>query len=325
MTLDAAIELVTVGETMGCLTDPEPRPLRFASALALSIGGAESNVAIGAARLGIATAWLGRVGDDEIGELIVGRLRSEGVHPHVARDPLRPTGLMLKSRRTSQSVTVDYYRRDNAGSRLAPEDIDEALVRRARMLHVSAITPGLGPSARDACRRAIAVAREAGVPISIDLNYRRALWTEADARDEFRELASVAEVVFATEDEARIAVPSAGSAEVADALLQLGARRVVLKRGASGASSHAAGQVLTAPAFPAVTVDEVGAGDAFAAGYLAALLRDRDERERLAWGCVMGAFAVSTIGDWEGLPTRAELLDALERERSGGPRETVSR
>lgn len=125
---DAGIDLVTLGETMGCFTDPEPRPLRFASSLALSIGGAESNVAIGAARLGITTAWMGRVGCDEVGELIVGRLRAEGVHPHVARDPARPTGLMLKSRRTSQSVSVDYYRRDNAGSRLAPGDIDGALV-----------------------------------------------------------------------------------------------------------------------------------------------------------------------------------------------------
>src|SRR5918994_6689196 len=115
--------LLAVGETMALLTAAEVGGLRHASALTLGVAGAESNVAIGARRLGCPAAWVGRVGDDELGELVVSRIRAEGVDvAGVVRDPGAPTSLMFKERRTAELVRVRYYRRNGPGSRLQPAD-----------------------------------------------------------------------------------------------------------------------------------------------------------------------------------------------------------
>lgn len=306
-------ELVSIGETMACLSRAAPRPLRFADSLALSIGGAESNTATAAARLGVSAAWMGRLGDDEFGELVVSRLRAEGVEVRARRDPRRPTGLMVKSHRTTMRTHVDYYRRGNAGASLSPEDLDLDLVRNARVLHLSAITPALGESARRACRVAIEAARDAGTAVSVDLNYRAALWSRDEAAEELRWLVRNADVVFATSDEVRLLSPGVDRERSGEALLEQGARRAVVKHGADGAESLAEDGAFRVSAFDMDVVDEVGAGDAFAAGYLAAWLAGEGEAERLRWATGLGAFAVSTLGDWEGSPTRRELTEFLDQ------------
>lgn len=170
-------DLLTFGETMALFAARRTGPLRFARDFDLGLGGAESNVAIGVARLGHRATWVGRVGQDEFGELIASTLRAERVDARAITDPAAPTGLMIKGRRTADLIDVRYYRRESAGSRLSPEDLDPALIRSARVLHVSAITPALSASARAAVRHAIDEARAAGVPVSLDVNYRKALWT----------------------------------------------------------------------------------------------------------------------------------------------------
>nr|WP_201762368.1 sugar kinase [Pseudarthrobacter psychrotolerans] len=201
--------LVTMGETLAAFSSDGLRPLRHAAHLSLGVGGAESNTAIGAARLGVKTAWIGRVGNDELGRLVTSQLAGEGVEVRASIDQNRPTALMLKSHRTSTLMNVDYYRQDSAGSRLSIEDLDPALISGASFLHISAITPGLSPGARAAVRTAISIAKETGVKVSIDLNYRAALWTPEQAGPDFRYLASQADVLFSTLSEARIAAPPA--------------------------------------------------------------------------------------------------------------------
>jgi sugar/nucleoside kinase (ribokinase family) len=141
--------LLAVGETMALLTTAEVGRLRHASSLTLGVAGAESNVAIGARRLGCPAAWVGRVGGDELGELVVSRIRAEGVDvTGVVRDPDASTSLMIKERRTAAMVRVHYYRRHGPGSRLQPGDLDPAQVAAAAVLHVTGITPALSDSAR---------------------------------------------------------------------------------------------------------------------------------------------------------------------------------
>ena len=195
--------LLAVGETMALLTAAEVGRLRHAGALTLGVAGAESNVAIGARRLGCPAAWVGRVGDDELGELVVSRIRAEGVDVGgVVRDPGAPTSLMLKERRTADLVRVLYYRRNGPGSRLHPDDLDPAQVAAAGVLHVTGITPALSDSARATVDHAVELARAAGVPVSFDLNYRSALWPPEEAAAVCRDLAARADVVFAGDDEA---------------------------------------------------------------------------------------------------------------------------
>lgn len=302
-----AAELVTMGETMAMLTHPHTTPLRHAGTLDLGVGGSESNVAIGAARLGVATAWIGRVGSDELGELVLRELRAEGIRTLARVDLTRPTGLMLKTRRSSQNVHVSYYRSGSAGSALDPSDVEPEVLQKAQFFHTSAITAAISASAADAVHEAIEVCRASGTLVSVDLNFRRALWSELEARDQFRRLASLADVVFATEAEARIACGPGEADGLVQELAELGAGRAVVKLGARGAVASIDGQIHTIAPLPVLVVDSVGAGDAFAAGYLAATIQRHDTESALEWAALMGAWSVATHGDWQGLPNRSEL------------------
>ncbi|MFF4456869.1 sugar kinase [Streptomyces goshikiensis] len=300
--------LVTLGETMAVLAADRPGPLASGTSLRLGFAGAEATVAIGVSRLGHAASWTGRVGADSAGTMILDGLRGEAVDVTRARvDDTAPTGLMLRERRTPDHTRVTYYRRGLAGARLAPEDIDPELVTRARVLHVTGITPALGDGPRAAVRRAVDLARAAGVTVSLDLNYRARLWTREEAAAELTHLVTRADVVFAGPDEASLIVAEAEPAAMARSLLALGPREAVLKLGAGGAVAVTHGVESVQDIVPVTLVDPIGAGDAFVAGYLAGLLDGTGLPDRLLLAATCGAFAVAAPGDWEGLPRRAEL------------------
>ncbi|MFI6599877.1 sugar kinase [Nonomuraea sp. NPDC050536] len=300
-------DLVTFGETMALFSARRTGPLRFARDFDLGVGGAESNVAIGVTRLGHEATWIGRVGADEFGDLVRATLLGEGVHAHAISDPDAPTGLMIKGRRTADLIAVRYYRAGSAGSRLSPADLDASLIQSARVLHVSAITPALSGQARDAVRHAVETARAAGVPVSLDVNYRRALWSPEEAGAWLRDTIGQVDILFATVAEGRLIADVADPVDLAKALASLGPRHVLLKFGADGALELSDDQVRHASAFPVTEVDPVGAGDAFAAGWLADWLAGAAPEQRLSTACAAGAFAVTSQGDWESLPRRADL------------------
>ncbi|GAP60075.1 2-dehydro-3-deoxygluconokinase [Arthrobacter sp. Hiyo1] len=139
--------VVTLGETMALMASDKAGPLAHASTMSLGIGGSESNVAIGLQRLGVQAVWCSRIGADSLGQLVEREIRAEGVVVHVTVDDDAPTGLMVKERRTPTAQKVAYYRSGSAGSRIAPDDVDERLIAGAALLHVSGITPALSPQA----------------------------------------------------------------------------------------------------------------------------------------------------------------------------------
>jgi 2-dehydro-3-deoxygluconokinase len=317
--------VVTLGETMGLLSNTAPGPLAHASTLQLGIGGSESNVAIGLSRLGVDAVWCGRVGDDAVGRLVEREIRAEGVDVRVVVDDGAPTGLMIKERRTSTSQSVSYYRAGSAGSRLSVADLDETMIAEADVLHLTGITPALSASAQAAVRWAAEVARAAGTLVSFDVNYRRALWSAAEAGAFCRGFASQCDVLFAGEDEAAMllgladadadaddaaadaAAVAADPAALARGLADLGPGQAVVKCGAAGAVAVVDGRLMTQAGVPIVPHDTVGAGDAFVAGYLAELAAGHDAETRLETAATAGAFACLAAGDWEGLPRRSEL------------------
>jgi 2-dehydro-3-deoxygluconokinase len=308
--------LVTLGETMGLVVQSQPGSLRNGEAMAFALGGSESNVAIGVRRLGQPATWIGRVGDDPPGHLILRELRAERVRAITVTDPA-PTGLMIRWRPTGHHARVTYYRRDSAGSHLRPTDVPQDMIRAAAVLHVTGITLALGPGPAETVAHAVAVARDAGVTVAFDLNYRLALWSEEEAEPALAAAISQADVVFAGETEAEIVTHTADPLRAARALEEMMPNRpaqVVIKRGAHGCLARIDGATLEQPA-PAVTaVDTVGAGDAFVAGYLAELMSGADPRERLRTATAAGACAVTVSGDWEGMPDRhaLSLLEATE-------------
>lgn len=301
--------LVTMGETLALASSVEPGHLAHADVLRVGVGGAESNVAIGVRRLGTDATWAGRVGDDSFGVRVVRELRAEGVSVHAVIDAGSPTALMVKERRTLDSGRVWYYRDGSAGSRLSPADLPVESVGGADVVHLTGITPGLSPTAMEAVRAMVDLAATSHVPISFDVNHRAGVWRERDARPVYRELARRSAVVFAGEDEARL-LTGTSTTEPADLLEELASTSggdAVLKLGADGCRALVDGVHLAVAAVPVRVVDSVGAGDAFVAGYLAELIAGHPPGRRLATAVRCGAFACLTAGDWEGLPTRADL------------------
>jgi 2-dehydro-3-deoxygluconokinase len=295
--------LVTLGETMAVFAGAGPGPLRVGSALRFTFAGAESTVAIGVARLGHPAVWVGRVGADDHGRIIQGQLRAEGLDPcgvHV--DPEAPTALLVRQARTADQTRVSYRRAGSAGSRLSPADLPEQRIASAAVLHVTGITPALSASAAAAVDAAVAMARRAGVTVSFDVNYRSALWDPGTAGPVLRKLAGQADVVFGGPDELAL-ITAAGPEE----LLAHGVSEVVVKDGPRGCWAATADGTWDCPARQVTVVDPVGAGDAFAAGYLSGRLDGLPLDGRLERATVLGAVCVATLGDWEGLPQRDEL------------------
>ncbi|MGI5423627.1 sugar kinase [Streptomyces sp. CA-179760] len=285
--------------------------LRLGGSLGLSVAGAESNVAIGLARLGHRVRWAGRVGADELGALVLRTLRAEGVDTeHAAVDDTgRPTGLLLTEPRLGTLTRVSYYRAGSAGSAVSPADVLPALASGPRVLHLTGITPALGPSAAEAVQAAAEAARDAGVTVCLDINHRSRLWSHDRARTALRPLLAHTDLLIASEDELPLVLerPAASEPEAVRSLLSAGVGEVVVKRGARGATGFTAEGATDRAARQVAAVDLVGAGDAFVAGYLSGLLDGVDLPARLHRAVTTAAFAVATRGDWEGLPTRDEL------------------
>lgn len=304
-----------MGETMALMKAESSGSLAHVSSLSLGMGGAESNFAIALRRLGTSVTWAGRVGADSLGEMVLRELAAEAINTLATCDPTAPTGLMIKERRTAESVKVWYYRRDSAGSKLCRDDVPAKQIAHAKLLHITGITPALSASAADAVSYAIDCAQAADTLVSFDLNYRSALWSPEDAGEHYRRIIPRADVVFAGDAEAAIAVGDARDPwELARRINQMGAPQAVIKLGSDGCVAIVHGEEYSQSAVPIHAVDTVGAGDAFVAGYIAELLNGRDVPRRLLTAVRTGAFACLVPGDWEGMPRRNELdlLDSTE-------------
>ncbi|MDX2947120.1 MULTISPECIES: sugar kinase [Streptomyces] len=285
--------------------------LRMGGSLGLSVAGAESNVAIGLARLGHRVRWAGRVGADELGALVLRTLRAEGIDlSHAATDDTgRPTGVLLTEPRLGTLTRVSYYRTGSAGSAVTPAGVLPALASGTRVLHLTGITPALGPSAAETVAAAATAARDAGITVCLDVNYRSRLWTADRARATLRPLLAHTDLLVASEDELPLVLqdPAVDESEAVKSLLDAGVQEVIVKRGAHGATVVSAEGTVDRAARQVDAVDLVGAGDAFVAGYLSGLLDGANVEDRLHRAVTTAAFAVATRGDWEGLPTRDEL------------------
>ncbi|MFC7485995.1 sugar kinase [Knoellia sp. CPCC 206453] len=308
------VDVLTIGEAL--VSFRSPGPLMFGAALTPGLAGAESNVAIGLARLGHSVEWLGRVGDDAFGGEAVRTLRAEGVEvDRVVVDDTAPTGLMFLEQRTADLTRVEYHRAGSAGSRLSPEDIDLVDFEDVRALHVTGITTALSAPAAATVQAAVQQASAAGAFVSLDVNHRARLWARDEAAAALRHLLPHLSLLIASDDELDL-VSTGPEDEAVAALLGGRIEQVAIKRGADGASLFTSEGRVDAPARRVTAIDTVGAGDAFCAGLLSGLLDGLDPAGRLDRAAQLGAWAVSTYGDWQGLPRRRDLGD-LATHRPG--------
>ncbi len=311
------LDVITIGETMVLGVPPRPGRLRHATSLELKIGGAESNLAIALSRLGLSAGWVGYLGDDEPGQLVLDRIRAEGVDTsQVCRIEERPTGLYLREQ-IGTDVRVYYYRLGSAASTMQRDAFDADYFSDARFVHLTGITPALSEDCRAFVLWAAREARASGARVSFDVNYRSKLWGTDEAREFVEEILPKVYLLLAGDEETRALWGRDDEGFVRE-LAGRGPEEVVLKRGGAGSLALVEDEVLEHPAFPVAEVDPVGAGDAFAAGYLAGHLWHLPAEERLRVANAMGALSVATLGDYEGLPDRDELRAFLDDERSLG-------
>ncbi|MCE6994997.1 sugar kinase [Saccharothrix sp. S26] len=277
---------------MAVFTPAEAGPAEEVRTWVRGIGGAESNVACALAALGVGVGWVSAVGDDPFGRAVVSSVAAAGVDVSRVRvDPTRPTGLYVKETGKAGSA-MRYYRAGSAASALGPEVVDLLDLDGVRAVHLTGITAALSPS----CLALVhALLDHPGVTTSFDVNWRPALWGPAGP-DVLRGLAAKADIVLVGDDEAEALWGVAEPAAVREVLPEPGT--LVVKQGAAGATVLEAG---AAPVFePALAVDvvePVGAGDAFAAGYLAAHLAGEPAARRLRSGHLAAAGALCTLSD----------------------------
>lgn len=311
--------MVCIGEGMVVLAGADSPSLAQAGLLRRSVGGAEGNVASGLVGLGVDARWVSRVGDDPFGDYLVRDLAARGIDvAAVQRDPSRPTGLYVKDRQLSRS-RMYYYRSGSAASAMDPEFLAGPLVTAAMegadLVHVSGITLGVVADPASFVDALLAAVNRHRLRLSVDLNWRPVLWQGRDAA-ELKRLLAAADLAFLGADEAHVAL---GTADVDGLRSLLGARpTLVLKSDdhqAVSAPPH--GPPSAVPALRVEVVDPIGAGDAFAAGYLAAHLDDRPLAQCLRLGHLAAATVLVSEGDHAVMPppaVRRALMTCAEPE-----------
>jgi len=288
-----AAAVLTVGETMALLDPLGDGELELGMPLTLRIAGAESNFAVFLARLGVGVRWVSRLGRDRFGDLVERTLAAEGVDvSFVRRDDAR-TGLFVKWRSGGRSH-VAYYRAGSAASRLRPGDVPDEAFAAIRLVHLTGITMAISDGARELVLHVARRAKELGALVLFDPNFRSALPdTPRAAAARQRDILPYVDWYLCGREEAGLLW---GEERIPV--------RAVLRIGERGALVD--GEEVPPPR-PAEVVDEVGAGDAFAAGFAFGLLRGWPPRDCAHAGNVLAAFALRGTGDWETAPRLAEI------------------
>ncbi|WP_231493972.1 sugar kinase [Nocardiopsis sp. CNT312] len=285
------LDAVCVGETMALLV-PDGDSRDGVPLLRAEIGGAESNVAVHLARAGYRAAWLGAVGDDVFGRLVRDRLTASGVRCLVRVDPERPTGLYTKEPGPGGG-RAHYWRRESAASALGPETAAEVRRLRPRLVHTTGITAALSDTCLALVEDLLSVPSD-GTLRSFDVNYRPALHGDHNA-DTLLSLARRCDIVFCGTDEAASLWGTSDPGELAGLLH--GPGLLVLKQGAKGAMAVRHDRSWFQPAPRVSVVDPVGAGDAFAAGFLGRLLEGAAVPDCLAEGARTAGRVLGIPGD----------------------------
>lgn len=309
-----ALDAVTIGEAMALFIARETGDLAAAESFIKRIAGAELNVAIGLARLGLKVGWVSRVGDDSFGRFTLQQLAKEGVdHRQVTVDNRYRTGFQLKAKvEDGSDPQVEYFRKGSAASHLSVDDFNPDYFGSARHLHLSGVSAAISATSLELSKHAAREMRALGKTISFDPNLRPVLWpSEQEMVKQLNQLAEYADWVLPGEKEGKILTGYSQPEAMADFWLDKGVKAVIIKTGSDGAWYKTAdgekGQV--AAIRVENVVDTVGAGDGFAVGVISALLEGKPLPQAIKRGNKIGSLAIQVPGDSEGLPTRSELGD----------------
>lgn len=311
-------EVLTIGEPMGLFVAQEAKPLKDVQTFTRLVCGAEVNFSIGLSRLGHTVSYVSRVGSDPIGQHIRDFLRENGIEDsYVQIDREHLTGMQFKEMAPEGTdPLVVNYRRHTAFSHFAPEDLRGIDWQGVKHVHVTGIPAALSDSCCASVEALMDAAHAHEATVSFDPNLRPALWPSHKVMVRtLNRLAAKADLILPGLGEGKILTGLEKPEQIADFYLARGAKAVVIKLGGSKGAygKEREGKEFIAPSFRVEhVVDTVGAGDGFAVGTVSALLEGRTLEEAALRGAAIGALAIMSAGDNEGLPNRTELQHFME-------------
>jgi 2-dehydro-3-deoxygluconokinase len=345
--MSSARKVVTFGEIMLRLSPPGFERFLQSPVLCATFGGGEANVAVSLARFGMESVYVTRLPKHAIGDAVVTALRAEGVRTdQIVRGGDRLGIYFVEAGASQRASAVIYDRARSAISEMTPDAVDwSAVMHGADWFHVTGITPALGQNAAAATVQAIKAARKAGARVSVDLNYRKKLWTEAQARDVMRPMMRDVDVVIANEEDLQsvlgVQVPGTdvtlgelnleGYRQAAERVTREFGPSIVaitLRESVSASDNGWSGILWDAPAaalhrsqhYDIRVVDRIGGGDSFAAGLIYGLVTGRTPSEALRFAVAASALKHTIPGDFNRV-----TVDEVERLAAGDASGRVQR
>lgn len=296
-------DLFTFGESLSVFISSDADSVMSATKFERVTAGAEVNVAVALARLGLKAQYFSRFGNDQLGSVMLADIEAEGVDVSLAKRVDSFTGAMVRNPGKTAPVEISYLRKGSAASTIEPSDILDSYISSTRWLHATGITCAISESGAKTVKHALEKAAQLKVKSSFDLNIRRKLWSEDAARKVLEPLARDVELLIGGEDEYQVVFGKVDPKQILAEVNKRGCKIAVMTKGDQKMRFSIDGnyEEITPP--KVVAVDPVGSGDAFTGGVIAGLLSGMSAKRALEQGSICGALVASMFGDWTGIPT----------------------
>ena len=296
-------DLFTFGESLSVFISSDSDSVMSATKFERVTAGAEVNVAVALSRLGLKAQYFSRFGNDQLGSVMLADIKAEGVDVSLAKRVDSFTGAMVRNPGKSAPVEISYLRKGSAASTIEPSDILDSYISSTRWLHATGITCAISESGAKTVKHALEKAAQLKIKSSFDLNIRRKLWSEEQARKALEPIAKDVELLIGGEDEYQVVFGQVEPKQILAEVNKRGCKIAVMTKGDQKMRFSIDGnyEEITPP--KVVAVDPVGSGDAFTGGVIAGLLSGMSTTQALEQGSICGALVASMFGDWTGIPS----------------------
>ena len=296
-------DLFTFGEVLSVFISKDTDSVMSAKTYERVTAGAEANVAVTLSRLGLKSQFYSRFGNDQLGSVMIQDIENEGVDISLIKRVPSFTAAMIRNLGKTAAVEISYLRKGSAASTMEAADILDSYISNSRWLHTTGITCAISKSGADTVKHALSRANALGIKSSFDLNIRRKLWSEEEAKNTLAPLAQNIELLIGGEDEYQVVFGNHDAKSLLAQANQRGCKIAVMTKGDQVLKYSINGEYGEIIPPKVVTVDPVGSGDAFTGGSIAALLAGSTPIKALEQGSICGASVASMFGDWTGIPT----------------------
>lgn len=311
-------DVITIGDAMITFDPDTTGPMRFVNSFKRKVGGAELNVAIGCARLGLKTGWISRLGKDEFGQYIYNFARGEGIDvSEVKLMKDYPTSINFKEINGDGSSNTFYYRHKSPTLTLKSDSLDEAFFEQARLLHITGVFPAVNDQNIATVGRAIQLAKKHSLKISMDPNIRLKLWDEKKARTTLLGWMSDVDYLLAGIEELELLFGTDDVDSLVEKINEYSVSHLFIKQGENGSMLWTENNLYKQRSEININaIDTVGAGDGFDAGALYGILHNWSPEKTLKFANIIGSMVVEVQGDNEGLPQLEDAMNRLDDQKT---------